>query len=877
MRKFDAERSPRWVVWVVALLLGLSYAGLARLGLALVFEPLGIAELWPPSGLLFAVLVLAPRHFWFHLLAACFLAVLVVNLSTGQSLAVSLAYGLANCTESALAAAAFRWATTPPRSLTSLHQVVALLLVAVMISNGLTALIGAAIPALAFGAPFWATWQLWWTADGLSILLVGSTILTWSHSPEEYNRPTPWTLAEAVLATGIMLLVATYTFGAPPDRAFSPSPYLTFPVLLWVAVRFGPRGAAPIALLLAVITVWFTVIGRGPFAAVISDPLLRLREVQIFLLIEGVSALALAALTAERRRAQRELRQMNEVLEARVAERTAALAAANIRLLNESSRRAQAMSELHESQEQVRQAMRVARLFTFNWDYATDHISRSPHCGEILGLSGDEAITDTGAHFFQRLHPDDRELLVKTVNQLSPSNDTYRLIYRVLRPDGNLVILEEVGRAVFDHNGHYLRLFGISADVTDRQQAAARSARLQRMTIGLSAAHTPVEVAQVIVAQGVAVLEAMAGVIVVRIPDTDQLQTLAATGYAATSIKSWQSFTLTTPVPLAEAVRSGIPIWISGRANLLARYPALSTTPVHNRSFAALPLIVGGRVLGALGFSFAQEAISPDLPGYAQTLADLCAQALDRAHLYAEAQEARAAAEEAVNLRDRFLSIASHELKTPLTVLLGNAALLQRRAQKAGDLNERYLRSLCAIADQATRLDQLINTLLDSSRIERGQLTIELTRLDLAVLLRQLTGEVRPTLNRHQLIDELPTEAVPIQGDALRLGQLFQNLLYNAVKYSPAGGPITLSLHLADAMAWVEVRDHGIGIPANELPQLFGRFFRASNTTSYHISGMGIGLFVAREIVARHGGTINASNNPEGGSTFRVSLPLADL
>jgi signal transduction histidine kinase len=237
--------------------------------------------------------------------------------------------------------------------------------------------------------------------------------------------------------------------------------------------------------------------------------------------------------------------------------------------------------------------------------------------------------------------------------------------------------------------------------------------------------------------------------------------------------------------------------------------------------------------------------------------------------------QARNQAEAAVRVRDEFFSVASHELKTPITALLGNSQLLLRRAARSGTLAERERRSLEVIAEQARRLNRLAAALLDHSRIQAGKLIIERAPLDLCELLRRSADEIRPSLNNHTLELALPPAPVLVLGDDVRLTQVVQNLIGNAVKYSPAGGPIDVRLTTDGDWAELQVVDRGLGIPAAALPHLFQQFYRAPNVDTQAISGMGIGLFVIHEIVTQHGGTVAAASVEGHGSTFTVRLPLA--
>ena len=299
--------------------------------------------------------------------------------------------------------------------------------------------------------------------------------------------------------------------------------------------------------------------------------------------------------------------------------------------------------------------------------------------------------------------------------------------------------------------------------------------------------------------------------------------------------------------------------------------------PNGERAYIAVPLMRDGQWNGTMW-------VSDDVPrpweprevALLEAVAERTWLAVENARLYALELRARAEAEEAVRLRDMFLSIASHELKTPLTSLLGNAQLLQRRAKYEGGFSERNGRAIDVIADQAARLNKMIAALLDISRIEAGQLTIERSALDLAALVQRVVAEIQPITDQHAIALALPDQPILIDGDELRLEQVVHNLVGNAIKYSPQDSPIDVRLERQEGYATLAVRDQGLGIPAAALPHLFQRFYRASNVDEQHIPGMGIGLFVVKEIVTLHGGRLAVESHEGAGSLFTVFLPLAE-
>lgn len=231
------------------------------------------------------------------------------------------------------------------------------------------------------------------------------------------------------------------------------------------------------------------------------------------------------------------------------------------------------------------------------------------------------------------------------------------------------------------------------------------------------------------------------------------------------------------------------------------------------------------------------------------------------------------AAREALELRDQYISLVRHELGTPMTVLLGYTQLLQRRL--ADSIPAQHQELLKFMSEQVLRLNRLVTSLLDLPRFQEGRLALERQPLDLAALVRQMLDGMRLLFKNHTLALQIPDREIIVDGDAVRLEQVLHNLLQNALKYSPDGGTIEVILEQCDDWAKISVRDEGIGIPEHDLPHVFRRFFRASNIPAGRMRGMGMGLYVVREIVKLHGGTVEVESTVGCGSTFVVCLPLS--
>ncbi|MFL5658461.1 MAG: ATP-binding protein [Ktedonobacteraceae bacterium] len=229
---------------------------------------------------------------------------------------------------------------------------------------------------------------------------------------------------------------------------------------------------------------------------------------------------------------------------------------------------------------------------------------------------------------------------------------------------------------------------------------------------------------------------------------------------------------------------------------------------------------------------------------------------------------------EANAAKDKFLSIVSHELKTPLTSLKGMTQLFRRQVERA-EAPEIVSIGLADMERSIRRMEVLVNDLLDSSLIETNMFVLHRKRCDLVELCRHLLDEYTAG-GGPALTFEIPGDPIEVEVDADRMSQVIINLLSNARKYSPKGSPITLTLQQAGYEASVSVRDMGVGIPPTQLPNIFEQFYRVPGVevqNGPHI-GLGLGLYISRKIVERHGGHIDVQSVPGQGSIFSVVLPL---
>jgi signal transduction histidine kinase len=287
------------------------------------------------------------------------------------------------------------------------------------------------------------------------------------------------------------------------------------------------------------------------------------------------------------------------------------------------------------------------------------------------------------------------------------------------------------------------------------------------------------------------------------------------------------------------------------------------------RSVIAAPMLVRGRTVGVLTFATSRSGRRYTAAELAllEDLAQRAALSVENARLYREAQDA-------IRLRDEFLSIASHELKTPLTPLSLKLQILASETRRQPDSPfRRAVEDYITVgARQVKKFTELVNDLLDVARIAGGRLRLDLEEVELGALVREVVARYEPEAARagSRLMLEQGPETVTGHWDRLRLEQVITNLVDNAIKYG-AGKPIHITVDSDTHRARLRVKDEGIGIAPEHLSRIFQRFARA--VSERHYGGLGLGLYITRTIVEAMGGSIQVESTPGLGATFTVVLP----
>ncbi|WP_438031960.1 AAA family ATPase [Sorangium sp. So ce204] len=517
----------------------------------------------------------------------------------------------------------------------------------------------------------------------------------------------------------------------------------------------------------------------------------------------------------------------------------------------ENAERRRAERELRESQAALQAIVDNSAAAIFLKDRDGRYLLANRHAGSVAGVPGHELLGKTDAELYEGadvevIRDNDRRVL----DAGEPLEFEEELMTKEGEPRIYLSLKFPLGESVMPGV-----LCGICTDITERKRAELAErflAEASRRLMALGYGATLDSIAQLIVPE-------LADRCVI---DVDLAQD--APGHAATA---------GVPAELAGAVMDALrPLAAASpdRPEIgdVRAAPLLDPLGVH--SFLRVPLLARDRRFGVMTLlaTAPRRRYGPADLWLAQELAGRAALALDNSRLFAEAQEA-------IERRDEFLLVASHELKTPLTSLTMQAHLLARllpRLQRAEVAPERIDAAIQLLNRQIARLAHLVNELLDVTRLNAGQLTLSRAPVDLAALTRDVVERMHEQLDSARCRAQLDLQE-PVVGDwdAFRMEQILINLLSNAIKYG-AGAPIHVIVRREGARALLVVRDHGMGIAEADQARIFERFERAVSVRNF--GGLGLGLYIVRWIVTSHGGTIRVESKPGAGATFVVELPL---
>ncbi|HVX29691.1 MAG TPA: PAS domain S-box protein, partial [Nitrolancea sp.] len=503
------------------------------------------------------------------------------------------------------------------------------------------------------------------------------------------------------------------------------------------------------------------------------------------------------------------------------------------------SDRTRAEAERRASEERLQLALDAGKMGTWDWEIASGTLEWSANMVQMHGLQPGD-FTGRFEDFSERIHPDDRERVLNQIQAVIDGAEIFQTEYRNLRPDGSVQWLEARGRVSRGRLGQPDHMSGVCIDVTEQVRLRQQIARFAAATV---AERDQLQQVIDVIPEGVVIVNAEGQV-----------------GMSNEAARDIWGDELSDVDLRAQARYEGPP------------------DPSGTVRFADLPIwrsIVTGEFVLGEQISVVRSSTSEPM----QLLLNSAPLRDERGRITAAVTTFQdiTAIKDFERQKDEFLQTISHDLKNPLTSIKGNAQLLKRRARADAPNLLPMVERIEGSTDQATAL---IDELLDITRLQMGR-PLDLVRKPTPVndLVRRIVDEFRAASERRQFRVVAQQEMIVGAIDELRVARVLSNLLSNAVKYSGPESEIVVTTAVPDDVGeWLEisVHDHGIGIPAGDLPLLFQRFRRGSNVQG-QIRGSGLGLASSKQIVEQHGGTITVESEEGRGSTFTVRLPLAAL
>ena len=836
---------PRLARPLQILLLAAAYFGAAKLGLTWASAHPNVSPVWPPSGIAIAALLLLGLRAWPGILIGAFLA----NFFTPIPPFAAAGIALGNTVE-AVAAALLLCRVDFHKSLDRAKDVgifVAVAFVATMASATIGNLILAAAHSERW-AEFGSLWVTWWLGDLVGMLVVGSLILAWTTGTNHWLPKQRY--VEALLLLTVLGIAATVTFGKqnPTPIQYYPITRLIVPFFLWVSLRLGQRGTTLATVVLSAAAIYGTAYGVGPFVGLGRTDNEALLQLQLFVGSNAVTFLFLAAVVQERRTGAEALR---------------------------------------EKEQQLSVALDAAHMGAWNYDTTTSNVQWSPNLELLHGLKRGE-FGGTFDDFFKDIHPDDSDRVLKTLTSNMKDGSHHEIEYRIVLPDESIRWVEGKGQVIRDQDGNTIRLTGVCMDVTERKLAEQEREQLlvreQAARIEAENAAETIKRLQAVTdtaLQHLAV-EELLNEMLVRVREVLDVDSVAILLLSDDGQTLRLSAGVGLEKDLAEEVTVPVGSGIAGRIAVNRQAVViddLSAVEVHNpilrdniSSLVGAPLMIKDKFIGVIhADTITSRKFTEEDARLLQLVADRIALAIDHARVYELEQHARIAAEDASRMKDEFLATVSHELRTPLNAIVGWSGML-----RSGRLDQPTAKRALEIIERNARAQtQLVEDILDVSRIITGRLRVEATPVDLLQVVEAAIDSLRPALNSKSIELEITAdpEVGPVLGDGDRLQQVVWNLLSNGVKFTPVGGHIDVVLQKSKANAELIVRDNGEGINEAFLPFVFDRFRQADGGITRQHGGLGLGLAIARHLVELHGGSIRAESDGEGkGATFIVRL-----
>ncbi|HVA97234.1 MAG TPA: MASE1 domain-containing protein [Candidatus Acidoferrales bacterium] len=750
-----------------------------KIGLSLAFINPSATAIWPPTGIALACLL----FFGNRVAPAIFLGAFIVNLTTAGTPATSIFIALGNTFEGVVGAYLVKRYANGIHAFSNVLDIFKFILLAAILSTTISANVGVLtliVGNLASWKSFIQIWTTWWLGDMSGDLIIAPLFLIWGAAKWiQYDFKNTLNL---LLSFFVLFITTDFVF-----IGLFPYPYLCIPVTVWIAFWFGRRGATVATLTIAIIAIFYTLHGIGPFAKNVSinQALILL---QLFLGILSITSITFAAL----------------IHTIRKGEKTLATHEARFQALIEKS---------------------------FDAVFLIDATSRilyaSPSVKRVLGYDPKDLIGFTG---FDLVIPDDRTYAVKTLaNLILKPGNTITIEFRVSRKDKKIIWVEVTGtNLLFDQSINAVVVN--FRDITDKKILEENI--LREKTVD----------------------EAMLASIGDGILATDYTGKISMVNRAACETFNCKKTdligkTVTDTIPMEDETGKIIPVIDRPITKVLKQRRKIVTSQTYyyvrkDKSkfpvrFTVTPITINGKISGII-----------------EVFHDITKE------------------KEIDQMKDEFISMASHELRTPMTAVNGLLSMISHGDY--GTVNEKLKHPLENIQISAQRQIHLINDLLNVSRLQSGKIEFTITNFPLRQVLEDIVKSLMPIAQQKKLKLTFENNGeLLVHADEEWCKNILNNLIGNALKFTENGG-VSISYHAKNEFVFVSVTDTGSGINSDDRDKLFGKFKQLDGQTSGKPPGSGLGLYLSRELAQKMGGDVQLQKSTVGaGSTFILMLPKA--
>lgn len=489
-------------------------------------------------------------------------------------------------------------------------------------------------------------------------------------------------------------------------------------------------------------------------------------------------------------------------------------------------------------------AASAGRLGIWEWDIPNDHLLWDDQMLEFYGLTR-ESFSGTVNAWEQRLHPDDSQSAFKSLDEALKTKSHFNSDFRIIRPNGETRYIQAQALTIRDDLGRPLKMFGLNRDVTEEKRALQQ---IQELNAYLETA----------------LEQSQAGIVIAEPPNGE----IKFANHAALKITGRTKEEIVDNI---DASKYGI--W--GLADL-------SGKPIESKDYPIVKAMLNG--------DFIKEEFSILRPNGEKRIILVNAAPIRRKdssimagivifldttaqhQLLEKVQKAQKEAEEAMMAKARFLDVAAHELRTPVTAVSLMIQLAQRQATQGLPVNTTVINRM---KTQMDRLSRLVVDLLEVSQLDRGVLELKYEWTDLSELITDCISTFKIQFPDKQILFSAPAEPVQLEVDPVRIYEVISNLIDNAMKYTPDRSTLDIRLESTSEKVHVSITDEGPGLSEHAQKRLFGAFERENFVREKRYSGLGLGLFISRGIIELHGGTIGVESQLGHGSTFFFDLPKA--